>query len=867
MTLARRTHGIRGGTGAALTVALVAGTASPLALAQSGGPQAAPPPGPANSAVQPTTPMPTAPSSEYPENVLPYETDEQDAEPALPETATKGGVNVNANANAGAEQAPEGVRVSEYLTVDLFVQDEDLANVLQMLSLQTQRNIVASRDVNARVTANLYGVTFYEALDAILSVNGYGYLEKGPFIYVHTLEELAKIQQAERQIVSKVLQLNYLNANDAAEFVAPLLSERGTIKTNGDVGRFQIPTDTPTGDEEFALAATLVVYDYPEHVAEIEALLDQIDTRPAQVLVEATILQSTLNEANAFGVDFAFLNGLNFTDFFGFGGPLSVASNLNSGNVAPADNKGTGIVSSPGNTDGPATLKLSILHDDIALFIRALDEVSDVTILSNPKILALNRQPARVLVGRKLGYLNTTSTETATTQTVEFLDTGTQLAFRPFISKDGMIRMELKPRVSEGIIRDATDATGAAVTIPDEITQELTTNVIVPDGSTVVLGGLFRENTHLTRRQVPIIGDIPIVGTAFRGYEDETDRQEIIFMIKPTIMSDQIMIEQGDRALAYQENLRTGTRSGLLPWSREKQTAQLNMKAERLIAEGKSDEATWALRRSLELSPVQPEAIRQLQSLGVDQDRYPQRSALDEIINGEATRRISMNDDSFGDSMSTQSGSKSPDSRNSVSGSKPSQNTFNNGNASTTVTADGTIEVSVPEGPAASAGHFERPDAASYGQSMAEASDGFETIGEDQMLSEPTDPFLEPFRFDEPADSGSQDNSFDPQANASQNGTTGEWIVSPEMERQMQEQGGQAFGDFADPDFLATVSDPWSFTQSVPNMPFGMFWTAITWMQLESAYLKQHGVRPMMPETPLTDAEDDFEFIVGPNNP
>ncbi|HBS29077.1 MAG TPA: hypothetical protein DEB06_06420 [Phycisphaerales bacterium] len=852
---------------AALALALVAGSAGSVAFAQ-----AAPPAGGGGTKAPPaTTPAPAsnaapeASAQEFPDAVDPYESAEATPEgdaPGAPSAANPGasGVNVHAAQQTGAD----GVRVTEYLTVDLFVQDEDLANVLQMLSLQTQRNIVASRDVNARVTANLYGVTFYEALDAILSVNGYGYLEKGPFIYVHTLEELTKIQQAERQIVSKVIQLNYLNANDAAEFVAPLLSERGTIKTNGDVGKFSIPTDTPTGDEEFALAATLVIYDYPEHVSEIEALLDQIDTRPTQVLVEATILQTSLNEANAFGVDFAFLDGVDFTDFFGFGGPLSVASNLNSGEVAPPDNRGSGIVTTPGNTDGPGTLKLSILHDDIAIFIRALDEVSDVTILSNPKVLALNRQPARVLVGRKVGYLNTTSTETATTQTVEFLDTGTQLAFRPFVSKDGMIRLELKPRVSEGVIREASDATGAAVTIPDEITQELTTNVIVPDGSTVVLGGLFKETTNLTRRQVPILGDIPIVGTAFRGHDDETDRQEIIFMIKPTIMSDQVMIEQGDRALAYQENVRTGSRTGLLPWSREKQTAQLNMKAERLMAEGKNDEARWALRRSLELSPSQPDAIRQHESLMQDTQSWPHRNALERIVNGEAAKRVSqlpVELELLGTPGRPESSFQETDA------AAPSEGAESPELVSTEVPGDIGSDAARAAAPADSAGQFARPAATNLADGAEMTDESF-----DPAFAEPVDPFLEPFNagadiFDaNPDTNSSTDTDAQPRAGAAGD----EWIVSPDMARQLDAQTGAEFNAaFADPDFLAAVSDPWSFTQSVPNMPFGMFWTAVTWMQLESAYLKQQNADPFRPAptTNLTGADPDAETIDSPDHP
>ncbi|MFM9956549.1 MAG: type II secretion system protein GspD [Phycisphaerales bacterium] len=530
-----------------------------------------------------------------------------------------------------------GVKVSDYMTVDIFVQDEDLANVLQMLSLQSRKNIIASKDVSATVSANLYGVTFYEALDSVLHVNGYGYIEKGNFIYVHTLEEIAAIEAAERKTVSKVIRLNYLNANDAAEFVSPLLSENGQIKTNGDPGEFTLSEDAPGGNEQYALSAMLIVYDYADHIAEVEELLKQIDTKPAQVLVEATILQTSLNEANAFGVDFSVLHDVNFLDFLGVG-PLGAPGSLGgtgTDNFGPLDNEGSAVSSTAGNFAGPGTIKAAILADQVGVFIRALDEVGNVSILSNPKILALNRQPAKVLVGRKLGYLNTTATETSTTQTVEFLDTGTQLSFRPFVSNDGMVRMELKPRVSEGVIRTATDATGAAVTIPDEITQEITTNVIVPDGSTVVLGGLFKETTTLNRSQVPVLGDIPILGLAFQGHDDETDRSEIIFMIKPTVVHDKILAEQGERSLAYAERVRTGSRLGLLPFSRERQTAQLNLEAERLAGEGKTDEAMWKLRRSIELNPLQPDAIRLKEQVQNSRDLWPAGSVLERVIDGD----------------------------------------------------------------------------------------------------------------------------------------------------------------------------------------------------------------------------------------
>lgn len=547
-------------------------------------------------------------------------------------------------AGGGTDKKDAKVVVSEHMTVDLHVKDEDLSNVLELLSIQTQKNIIASKGVSGKVTATLYGVTFYQALDAILHVNGFGYMENGNFIYVYTQEELKQIQQALKKRVSKTIKLNYLNSDDAKEFITPLLSkDGGEVKINMKPADFSIPANGPIGKNSYALSDTMVIFDYEENVKAIEDLIRQIDTRPSQVLVEATILQTSLNEANAFGVDFSIIGDLNFLDFINIGGPLGAAQGLIKGGngtgnqgLSPADNKGQAITSTVGNTQGPGGFKIGIVSSDVSVFIKMLDQVTDTVMLSNPKILALNRQPARVLVGKRVGYLNTTTTDTSTTQSVEFLDTGTQLNFRPFISADGDVRMELKPQVSAAEIRNVTDAGGNAVTIPDEVTQEIVTNVNLRDGQTVVLGGLFTENTSFTRRQVPWAGDLPIIGAAFRGHEDETQRAEIIFLITPTIVTDTLLAGAANRAVETVDAVRTGSRQGLLPFSRTKMTETLNVEAQRLARDGNFDRALWNIQRSLSLNPFQPEVYQLRETITNKRESWPNPSLLDEVINAEA---------------------------------------------------------------------------------------------------------------------------------------------------------------------------------------------------------------------------------------
>ncbi|MFN0011203.1 MAG: type II secretion system protein GspD [Phycisphaerales bacterium] len=550
-------------------------------------------------------------------------------------------------AQDGKDAANESARVvvGEDQTVDLHVKDESISNVLELLSIQTQKNIIASKSVSGKVNADLYKVTFTEAMDSILHPNGWAYQMKGNFVYVYTREELAEIQKSLAKRVAKVMRLNYLNAVDAAEFVKPLLSKEGEVKTSTKTEEFTIPENAPVGKDDFALGATLVVIDLEDNVAAVEALLLELDTRPAQVLVEATILQSTLREDNAFGVDFSIIGDLRFLDFATIGGPRAAADALIKGasgtpaGFSPPDNEGSAISTSVGQTGEAGGFKVGIITDTVAAFVRMLDQVTDTTVISNPKIMALNRQPSRVIVGQRIGYLSTTTSDTATTQTVQFLDTGVQLFFRPFVSANGEIRMELKPSVSSGSPRNVSVGTGTT-SVVDEDTQSIVTNVLVRDGMTIVLGGLFKETTRASRRQVPVLGDIPIIGTAFRGHDDSTTRDEFIFLIKPSIITYATAAAQGQTGIETVSRVRAGARQGLLPWSREKMTSTLNVEAETAARAGDSDKALWLLQRSLSLNARQPEAYQLREKLTGQREDWPSRSFFDVMLDEQVSKRL-----------------------------------------------------------------------------------------------------------------------------------------------------------------------------------------------------------------------------------
>jgi type II secretory pathway component GspD/PulD (secretin) len=562
----------------------------------------------------------------------------------------------------GEQPEPRGtseVRVTEYMTVDIIVQNDNVTNVLHKLAIEARRNIVPSANVSQIVNATIYDVPFYEALEGLLHPNSLGFVERGEFIFVYTNEELAALNLGDWQPVTRIIHLDYLRPEDARDYVINLLSPNGHIEVTRDI----LPEDESGGGaaggygaamseegakdevytpevDEFALTNAIIVQDYEENVDQIESFIRELDTQPAQVLIEATIIQTSLSEANAFGVDFALLTDNAFVDFFNapIGGlPIGFKTIIDdNGNLQAPEFSNEGfVVSRAGNVgEGNANVKAGIINDEVGVFIRALDEVEDVTLLSNPKILTLNRQRAEVYVGTRVGYLQTTVAENQVNQTVSFIDTGIILDIRPYILRDGRIRLELAPKVSDVIFEEQVSS-DRVTEVPQERIQRVSTDVLVPEGYTAVIGGLFREDSSRARSQIPLLGDIPVAGAAFRGHDDATRQLEVIFLIKPTILKDRVVIEQGRRGDDVADRVRVGSRLGLLPWSRERQTARLNIQAEWLLAHGQPDAAHHKIRRSLELLPMQPQMIRMEQKLVNDPLWWPTRSYLDRVINGE----------------------------------------------------------------------------------------------------------------------------------------------------------------------------------------------------------------------------------------
>jgi len=505
----------------------------------------------------------------------------------------------------------ESIRVSSAGTVEMHVANLPLSTVLETLSIQSQRNIIATPNVSGTVTAHLYDVTFEEALRAVLAANGTGYREVGDFIFIHTGAELAEMIVNEKPPATRIFPVYFCSSTDALAVVTPMLSESGSAVAAPEAARGLDTESKDSGGNSMAQRDYLAVRDRPDVLDRVEKTLRELDVPPRQVLVEATILAVTLEDENALGVDFTIVGGV---DLELLGAISNAVTDLRLGEL-PADRleQFNANVSSDVSREIPdGGLTIGVVKDNVGVFVRALESITDTAVLANPKVLALNRQRAQVIVGRRDGYLTTTVTETQAVQNVEFLETGTQLIFRPFIGNNGIVRLELHPE----------DSVGAVVNgLPSEQTTEVTTNVVVRDGQTILIGGLFREVTSDTRTQVPLLGNAPLIGPLFQGRHDQVVRQEIIILLTVHIVKDhEAYAQTSEEARQDIERIRVGLRRNMMWHSRERLAQSHYRKSLEHFSRGDSDRALWDIRMALHNDPRFIAAIELREEILEDRD-------------------------------------------------------------------------------------------------------------------------------------------------------------------------------------------------------------------------------------------------------
>ena len=500
--------------------------------------------------------------------------------------------------------------------------DVDVRVLLEQLAEQAGLNILAGASVTGTISLNMQHVGVEEALDAILKATGFTARYDGNFVYIGTTADFATMERAQDSIGTRVYRPNYISAKDLSLVLTPLLTpQTGKISVTSPAGIGIAVDNTAAGGDSMSQQDAVVVQDFHSVLTQIDMVIKDLDRRPAQVSIEAMIVSVILNDMNSFGVDFQVLRDQQHVRF-GWGTPRQAPLG-GGGNVDPIT--GAAIGQFPFDTGG---LKFAFLDDSLGVFINALETVGDANVIASPKLLCLNKQKAEILIGQKLGYISTTVTQNFSTQNVEFLDVGAQLRLRPFISSDGMIRLEVHPELSEGQV-----VVNGGFTLPNKTLTEVTTNVMCPDGCTVILGGLMRENLRSNSTQVPLLGSLPGVGPLFRNKTENVERTEILILLTPRIVYDADNAAEGALYQADAKNMEAAKFHRMSPLGKAHLARDYNDRARAAAARGNRVLALRNARLAVHYDPLNRDAVRTLHELGSQEgDPVPQGLAVQTVI-------------------------------------------------------------------------------------------------------------------------------------------------------------------------------------------------------------------------------------------
>lgn len=403
------------------------------------------------------------------------------------------------------------------------IDNEEIRTVLTILARQAGVNILVSKSVQGTITATLRDLDFSAALQAILRATGYVARQYDGYIFVGTAEECEQMDHIHGGLGLRVYRPRFVSAKELQALIQPLVTTGVGIVSVSSPAESGIASDSSrTGGDNYAGGDVVIVRDYESVLTRLDQLVAEVDVKPPQVAIQAMILAVRLDDEDALGINFElFRNRPRFR--LGWEDPPATLADIRF----------------------DAGLKVAFLDGSISSFVSALQQIRDTNVIAAPRLLVLNKHRAEIQIGKEQGYVSTTITETAASQSVDFLDTGTLLRIRPFVLGEKMVRLEVHPELSDGDVREL-----AGFTVPQKDITQVTTNVLVPDGATVVIGGLIRHELSSGGSQIPVLGSLPWIGALFRSRSSQQIREEIIVLITPHIIHDEEAWQEGLEAKA-----------------------------------------------------------------------------------------------------------------------------------------------------------------------------------------------------------------------------------------------------------------------------------------------------------------------------
>ena len=432
------------------------------------------------------------------------------------------------------QQVYEGERLS------LNFQDIEVRAVLQLLADFTGLNMVVSDTVDGRITLRLKNVPWDQAMDIILKTKGLSMRRNDNVVLVAPTEEIASREKLElesqQQILelaplrSELIQVNYAKAADFAALLKStdnkLISERGSVSI----------------DER---TNTLLVQDTAAKLSEIRALVSELDIPVRQVLIESRIVIANNDFARALGVQLGFgargTNSSGHTGVVGGGlpGDLDGSAIGSPGVEIPAGTGNQGLLVNLPQTlaagsGGAVNLLLGKVGSYLLrLELSAMQQEGKGEIVSSPRVITSDQNEATIKQGVQIPYQEATSSGATS---VSFKDAVLELTVTPHITPDDRIIMDLLVK------KDNPDFTRAVLGVPPVDTRELKTSVLVDNGETVVLGGVFERTKSKNVGRVPFFGDLPYVGWAFKQEQIQDENSELLIFLTPKILKDTLTL-------------------------------------------------------------------------------------------------------------------------------------------------------------------------------------------------------------------------------------------------------------------------------------------------------------------------------------
>ncbi|WP_295685481.1 type IV pilus secretin PilQ [uncultured Nevskia sp.] len=434
--------------------------------------------------------------------------------------------------------------------ISLSFQSIDVRSLLQIIADVAQTNMVVSDSVTGQIAMRLQNVPWDQALDIILRTKGLGQRKSGNVILVAPLDELAQREKAdlenEKQKVqlaalrSEIIQVNYAKASELASLIKSkdnsVLSERGSV----------------TVDER---TNTMLVLETRDKLGEIRALVQRLDIPVRQVLIESRIVVARSNFDREFGARFGFSG--NRTRDGGNGGLISTSGSGEGTNTSLSGSP-TGLPSIGGSTPAPraagaigdrynvnlpvanpaGSIALAILGRNslIDLELSALQSEGKGEVISSPRVITANGKQAAIEQGREIPFQNATSSGATA---VQFKKAVLSLNVTPQITPDNRVIMDLAvTNDSQGT--DVAQSGGGSAPAID--TRKVTTQVLVDNGQTVVLGGIYEQTSNDSVTKVPLLGDIPVLGVLFRNKIKIQNKTELLIFITPKILSEGLKV-------------------------------------------------------------------------------------------------------------------------------------------------------------------------------------------------------------------------------------------------------------------------------------------------------------------------------------